>query len=293
MEIKGVIVSAGYGTRFLPSTKTVPKELLPLLDTPSIEFIVKEFVSAGIKDILIISSRRKKVLEDYFDIEYELHNELQRLGKEKLLPKIEPIAANIFFVRQKRMGGTADAILTAKPFVGNSPFIVAFPDDVYIGNKESLSSELISAYKISKKNVLVIEEIDRKEVNRYGIVRVKQKKDEIYEIEEIVEKPSIEDAPSNLAAFGRYLLLPDIFPLLEDEVKNNSQKEAYHTNAINKLAKDGKVVAIKSKNERYDLGEPISFLKANILYVLKYRKEYKREILDFIRSIKDEYKEER
>ena len=290
MDVKGVILAAGYGSRFLPITKTIPKEMLPLIDIPAIHLIIEEFIDSGIKDILIITSRRKKVLEDYFDREIELEEYLPEEKKRK----IPQFNANIFFTRQKRMGGTGDALLLCEPFVGKSPFIVAYPDDILF-DTPPFSKQMIEEYKksISKENpagctVLCGEYIDG-DVSRYGVMDLEIKEDLIY-VREMVEKPEKGKAPSNCISVGRYLYTYEIFEALKD-VKKTIKKdgEFYQTEPINILAKRGKVVCKIFTGTRLDTGTPEGYIKSLVDFIFFRRKEYKSTLLNYLeKRLKEE-----
>jgi len=280
-KIKGVILAAGYGTRFLPASKTLPKELFPLIDKPAIDFILKEMLDAGIKDILVITSRRKKVLEDYLDREIELEWIL-RDSPEKL-EKIKPVDANFHFIRQKEMRGTGDALILAEPFVGNSPFVLAFPDDL-VFSKESLSLQLINSYIQSGKNILAVKDLPGTDVSRYGVIKYEHKiSEKIYDVQGIIEKPPRGEEPSSLVSFGRYLFTPEIFPALEKFKEKPRKGEFYHTEVINYLAESSRVFALDFEGERSDTGEPIGYLKTLLNYALK-QKEIKEQVKNIIKE---------
>ncbi|MGA2141142.1 MAG: UTP--glucose-1-phosphate uridylyltransferase [Brevinematales bacterium] len=266
--MKGVIVAAGYGTRFLPVTKTLPKEMLPLYDRPLIDFILDEFEEAGIKDVIIISSRRKKVLEDYLDRETELEHVLEKGNKKDSLRSIRPRNMNFCFIRQQEMKGTGQALLLIKPYIKDEPFIVAYPDDIVIGSP-GVSSMMIDMHKTGGKNILAV----RKELinpSRYGVVRLK--KTGRLDIEELVEKPAKKDAPSDLISIGRYLFTPEILSILEKgyEKHHEGQGEYYHIDAINKLASEDKVSAFEISGLMLDTGEPESYLMSLLMYIERH-----------------------
>jgi UTP--glucose-1-phosphate uridylyltransferase len=266
--LKGVIIAAGYGTRFLPVTKTVPKEMLPLINKPSIDFIVEEFIQSGIRDILVISSRRKKVLEDYFDREVELEDIFKRENKKEKLDKIKPHDANFYFVRQKKMKGTGHALLLAKSFAESEPFIVAYPDDLHFGDVP-LSRQLIDMYK--KTGCCVLATIHNPpNLNRYGIIDIA--KDGLH-VKNIVEKPPKGEEPSREVSIGRFLFIPEIFTYLDEgwkeHVNSGQEGEYYHIHAIRALCQAGRVVYKQAEGERLDTGEPAGFLQAVIQYAKK------------------------
>lgn len=265
-KTKGVIFAAGYGTRFLPASKTVPKELFPLIDVPAIDFTVKEFIDSGIEDILIITSRRKKVLEDYLDHEMELEAILKQTSSGEKLHKIEPIQANFHFVRQREMKGTADALKLCQSFCGNSPFVVAYPDDLIFG-EIPCSKQLIEVYQKTGKSVLSAKELLEEDVSRYGVIAYSSKKDNIYQVTQLVEKPKQGTEPSKVVSFGRYLYTPDIFDALKD-LPSDYQGEISQTEPLNSLAKQNKLVALEFDGQRFDVGAPFGYLTTIIEYAL-------------------------
>ncbi len=266
MTIKGVIVAAGYGSRFLPATKTVPKELLPLIDKPAISFIVDEFLAAGIRDILIITSRRKKALDDYFDRETELEAVFQAEGKADKLAKIQPPDGQIFFVRQQEMKGTGHALLLAKPFTGQDPFVVAYPDDI-VFSKTSLSKQLIEAHQQTGGGILAVKDLVGQDVSRYGVVDPSSQGNPCG-VNQLVEKPPTGEEPSTLVSYGRYLFTAELYEHLEAGLAQHQGGEYYHVGAINALAVRGRMFALDFEGDRLDTGEPMGFLEAVCRYSL-------------------------
>lgn len=259
--MKGIIVAAGYGTRFLPATKTVPKEMLPLIDKPSIAFIVEEFLASGVTEILIISSRRKKILEDYFDREIELESVFDAEQAVAKLEKIRPYKAKIYFVRQQEMLGTGHALLQAKSVVGDEPFVVAYPDDLHFGSKP-LTKQLIEQFE--KTGCCVLSTIhDPPNLERYGVLKLAE--DHLHVVD-IVEKPEPGAAPSKEASVGRYLYTPELFRALEEGWELHRGGEYYHTYALRQLMKQGKVVYSAVEGKRLDTGSPEGYLEAIIHY---------------------------
>ncbi len=260
--MKGVIVAAGYGTRFLPVTKTIPKEMLPLVNVPSIAFIVDEFIGSGIKDIIIISSRRKKVLEDYFDREIELESVFEKEGKQASLERISAYSDIRFaFVRQRRMLGTGHALLQVKSFIGNDACIVAYPDDIHLG-APPLSAQLVEAYQASGCSVMAsIHEAG--DVSRYGVLDIAE--DGLH-VRAIMEKPTPGSEPSHEVSIGRYLFTPNFFDYLEEGWKQHKGGEYFHIYALNKLMDKGAVVFRRVLGERLDTGEPEGYLNAILRY---------------------------
>ena len=266
MNVKGVIVAAGYGSRFLPATKTVPKEMLPLIDRPAIDFIVDEFLTAGIRDILIITSRRKKALDDYFDRETELEGVFSQEAAQAKQKAIEPPAGNFYFMRQQTMQGTGQALLLAKTFVGADPFVVAYPDDIVL-SKPPLAAQLIEAYQRTGNAILAVQDLTGQDVSRYGVVEPAGPGSPV-PIRRLVEKPAPGQEPSSLVSYGRYLFLPDLFDHLEAGWQAHQQGEFYHVDAINCLAGEGKVSALPFQGLRLDTGAPIGYLEAICRYAL-------------------------
>ncbi len=267
-EVKGVIFAAGYGTRFLPASKTVPKELFPLIDVPAIDFTVKEFLDSGIDDILIITSRRKKVLEDYLDHEMELERILQQEGAKgaEKLHKIEPLKANFHFVRQREMKGTADALRLCKSFCGDSPFVVAYPDDL-IFSEVPCSKQLIEVYRQTGKSVLSVKDLHNEDVSRYGVIGFSKHEGNVFDVTELVEKPPKGTEPSKVVSLGRYLYTSDIFEAL-DHIPEKANGEISQTEPLNYLAKKGKVVALEFEGKRFDVGAPFGYLTTIVEYAL-------------------------
>lgn len=279
--MKGVIIAAGYGTRFLPGTKTIPKEMFPLVDTPAIQLIVDEFIAAGIKDILIVTSRRKKSMEDYFDREVELENVFSKEKADSKLSLIEPVKANIFFSRQMEMKGTGQAILQCKAFVGNDPFVVAYPDDIVFADVP-LAAQLINVYKETGCSVLSAQKIDA-DVSRYGVLDCKENSG-ILQVSGIVEKPATGTEPSHMISIGRYLFTPDLFPLLEEDYKKYSGGEFYHIGAINALAKAGKMRGYCFDGQRIDVGDKLGYIEGILRYALT-RDDLKDETLKILKKL--------
>ncbi|MBN2737564.1 MAG: UTP--glucose-1-phosphate uridylyltransferase [Spirochaetales bacterium] len=276
--MKGLIVAAGYGSRFLPVTKTIPKEMLPILNIPSIEFIIKEFTDSGITDILIISSRRKKVLEDYFDREIELEWVFEREKDEKKLREIQPAKANVHFIRQQEMKGTGQALLLAKSFMGNDPFVVAYPDDIFLSDKP-LAAQLIEKYRETQCTVLSTMH-NPPDLNRYGVLALDEKG--VF-VRDIVEKPAKGQEPSQEASCGRYLYTPEIFEHLEADFKKHGQGEFFHISALKKLAEQNKVVFQAIDGIRLDTGDPKGYLRSILLYANEIP-EYRAILAEFYRN---------
>jgi UTP--glucose-1-phosphate uridylyltransferase len=259
--MKGVIVAAGYGTRFLPVTKTVPKEMLPLVTRPAIAFIVDEFVASGITEILFITSRRKKSLEDYFDREMELEASFRAAGDAAKLAAIERPRATCYFVRQPEMRGTGHALLLARSFVGSEPFVVAYPDDLHFG-EVPLARQLIAVGEKTGCTVLATLH-DPPDVNRYGLISIAE--DDLH-VTGIVEKPPRGKEPSREASIGRFYYTPDFLDELALQWKRHGEGEFFHTPAVLELARRGRVVYKRVEGERLDTGEPAGYLEAIVRY---------------------------
>ena len=281
--MKGVILAAGYATRFLPASKTIPKEMFPLIDRPAIDFIVQEMVDSGIQDILLVSSRRKKVMEDYFDREVELTSAFSRSNEFEKLEVIKPIEANIFTLRQQHMMGTGNALMLVEPFVDNEPFVVAYPDDIVLGEKP-LSKQLIETWEKTGNTVLSVQELEEDQLWRYGVIDP-DGDGNIMNVKKMVEKPEHGTAPSRFVSFGRYLYKPEHFDALRTSDKSHSSKSEFtQTEAINHMAALGKVSAVKFEGTRYDLGEPLGFLTSAMQIGLQ-RSEFKDTLLDEMRRL--------
>ncbi|MHA1167529.1 MAG: UTP--glucose-1-phosphate uridylyltransferase [Candidatus Hodarchaeales archaeon] len=289
--MKGLIVAAGYGSRFFPASKTVPKELFPLIEfdrvRPAISFILEEFYQAGLRDVIIITSRRKKSLEDYLDKEIELEHFLGIKKSESKLAKLREEYIddmNFCFVRQKEMRGTAHAIYLAKPFTADETILVAYPDDIFISDPP-LSKKLIEINQKTGKNVLTGLEVSQEEVSRFGIIEPGQKiDDDVYEVKGFVEKPSIDAAPSRIAGMARYLFTSEFFDEIEPLLEAKLDGEIYQTDGILKLAEKNKVVFYEYKGEYYDIGEPLGYLKTLTRYGLKNH-AFSNEYRTFLKSL--------
>lgn len=283
---KAVIPAAGLGTRVLPATKAQPKEMLVIVDKPSLQYIVEELVESGITDIVIVTGRNKNSIEDHFDYSYELENTLQKDGKDELLEKIENLStmANIFYVRQNLPKGLGHAILKAKSFIGDDPFVIALGDDIVYNPERPVAKQLIDVYEKYGSSIVGCQEVAEKDISKYGIVKPIERLDEsTCVIEDFIEKPSIEEAPSNFACLGRYLLTGKIFKYLE-EVKPGKGGEIQLTDAILDMLKDGeRVLSYNFEGKRYDIGNKVGLLKANIEFGLK-NEETREELLKYLKT---------
>lgn len=266
---KAVIPCAGLGTRFLPVTKSLPKEMVTVYDKPAIQYIVEESIEAGINEILIVTSRGKESIEDYFDRSLELEHKLREKNKLDLLKEVERVSnlADVFFVRQKEPLGLGHAVLCAKSFVGNEPFAVFLPDDL-IYARDPVILQLVDVYEKYQKGVLAVETVSEEAVSSYGIIKPKKMSDSLFEVEDVVEKPKKEDAPSNLGIVGRYILPPQIFPALE-KTKKGALGEIQLTDAIRSLSRDAHFLAWKFKGKRYDVGNKLGYIQTSVEYALR------------------------
>lgn len=277
--MKGIIVAAGYGTRFLPVTKTIPKEMLPLINKPSLAFIVEEFINSGIHDIIIITSRRKKVMEDYLDREAELESLFTREGAQSKLDLIRPYKAKIAFVRQTEMMGTGHALLQVKSWVGDSPVVVAYPDDLHFGEKP-LTQQLIDLHKKTGSSVMATLH-NPPHLHRYGVLDLA---DDGLHVKGMVEKPAPGTEPSQEVSIGRYLYTPDFFHFLEEGWNAHAGGEYYHLYALQKLMDLGRVVYKPIEGQRLDTGEPAGYLEA-ILHYASQDPQLKDVIRSFVQKM--------
>lgn len=280
---KAVFPVAGLGTRFLPATKASPKEMLSLIDKPLVQYVVEEAVAAGIEQILFVTGRGKRAIEDHFDISFELESILHEKGKDDIAKEVRDIAemVSIFYVRQKQALGLGHAILCAREFVGNDPFAVLLGDDIIDAEKPCLS-QLISAFDTYRGSVLALEQVPMENISAYGCVRAKSLASRIYEVTDLVEKPKKEDAPSDLAIIGRYVLTPEIFPILEKQEPGKGG-EIQLTDAILKLSKLQTIYGCQFEGTRYDCGDKLGFLKATIDMALK-REDLGRDLEKYLRA---------
>ena len=287
---KAVIPAAGLGTRFLPATKAMAKEMLPIVDKPTIQFIVEEAIASGIEDILIITGKSKRSIEDHFDSNIELEEHLLKQGKMELLEKVKQATGiNLFFVRQPYPKGLGDAVLQAKAFVGNEPFIVMLGDDI-MQSEVPLTKQLIDVYDETYASNIAVMEVDPEETAKYGIIAPSRKFDDsTYYVDAFVEKPKPEDAPSNLAIIGRYLLTPEIFNILENQTPG-AGGEIQLTDAIDTLNKTQRVFAKRFDGHRYDVGSKLGFLQMSVEYGLKHP-EIASELKEYIENLVEQLKQ--
>lgn len=287
---KAVIPAAGLGTRFLPATKAQPKEMLPIVDKPTIQYIVEEAVAAGIEDIMIVTGRGKRAIEDHFDKSYELEETLAQKGKWELLKETQRISqlVNIHYIRQKEPKGLGHAIYCAKTFVGNEPFAVMLGDDIVQSETPSLL-QLINMFKKFQSPIIGVQKVKDQDVSKYGIIDYKSFPVEknVFEINDLIEKPALECAPSKSAIMGRYILTPDIFDVLEN-IKPGIGGEIQLTDALKELLKERKVLAYHFSGERYDVGDKLGFIKATVDFGLQ-REDLKDELLHYLKQTLDSY----
>jgi UTP--glucose-1-phosphate uridylyltransferase len=271
MITKAVIPAAGLGTRFLPVTKSMPKEMLPIIDKPIIQFAVEEAIISGIEDIIIITGRGKRAIEDYFDTSPELESHLFQNKKYELLQEVKDISSlvDIHYIRQKEPKGLGDAVLKAEKHVGDEPFAVLLGDDIIKGDAPCIK-QLMDVYQKydNSSSVIAVEEV--KDVSKYGIIKGTEIEESVYRIEDIIEKPSFDEAPSNIGAVGRYILTPEIFDCIK-ETPQGKGNEIQLTDAIRMLIKKKKkaVYAYKFKGKRYDAGDKLGYIKAIIDFALE------------------------
>lgn len=286
---KAVIPAAGLGTRVLPATKALPKEMLNIVDKPSLQYIVEELVEAGITEIVIVTGRNKNSIEDHFDYSYEMEETLKNSNKNELLSKISHISnmANIYYVRQNMPLGLGHAILKAKSFIGDEPFLIALGDDIIYNPEKAVSKQLIEKYEKYGKSVIACQEVPEEDVSKYGIVEIRKTLDEkTFEINDFIEKPNVDEAPSKIACLGRYLLSPKIFEFLEN-AKPGKGGEIQLTDSILSMLKTGEdVLAYNFDGKRYDIGNKIGLLIANIEFGLR-NEETKEEMKEYLKNLKN------
>ena len=280
---KAIIPAAGLGTRFLPATKSQPKEMLPIVDKPTLQYIIEEAIESGIEEILVVTGRSKKSIEDHFDRSVELELELEQKGKTEMLEMIRDISnmADIHFIRQKEPKGLGHAIYCAKSFVGNEPFAVLLGDDI-VDNETPCLKQLINAYDEYKTSILGVQEVSKEDIDKYGILDVKHIEDRVYKVRDMVEKPNVEDAPSNIAILGRYIITPSIFEILENQQPGKGG-EIQLTDALKTLGSQEAIYAYNFEGRRYDVGDKLGFLEATIDFALK-RPELRDGLIDYIKN---------
>lgn len=287
---KAIIPAAGLGTRFLPATKAQPKEMLPIVDKPTIQYIIEEAVEAGIQDIIVVTGRNKRSIEDHFDRSIELEFELEKGEKQEMLAMVREISemANIHYIRQKEPRGLGHAILAAKHFIGGEPFAVLLGDDVVI-SKQPCLGQMLDVFKEYQTSILGVQTVPHEVVDKYGIIAGKQVDERVYKVNDMVEKPSMEEAPSNVAVLGRYIITPEIFRFLETQDAGKGG-EIQLTDALKRLAKEQAMYAYDFKGHRYDVGSKVGFIQANIEFALR-REELKDEMTEYLKRLHEDMDE--
>ena len=287
---RAVIPAAGLGTRFLPATKATPKEMLPIVDKPTIQYIVEEALASGIEDILIITGRSKRAIEDHFDRSVELELNLEEKGKKELLDMVRGISdIRIHYIRQKEPRGLGHAILCAKQFIGNEPFAVLLGDDVVYNDEKPALRQLINVYEKTGASVLGVQEVPHEKVSSYGIVATRGTSDpRTFAVADMVEKPPVDEAPSNMAVLGRYIITPEIFEILE-RTDPGAGGEIQLTDGLRALLKIQPIYAYNFEGRRYDVGDKQGFLEASVEYALR-RPELRDGFLKYLNAIVEKEK---
>lgn len=280
---KAIIPAAGLGTRFLPATKSQPKEMLPIVDKPTLQYIIEEAVNSGIEEILVVTGRSKKSIEDHFDRSIELEIELEQKGKTDMLEMVKEISnmVDIHFIRQKEPKGLGHAIHCAKSFVGDEPFAVLLGDDI-VDNEVPCLAQLINAYNEYNTSILGVQEVEKENTDKYGILDAKFIEDRVYKVKDMVEKPKVEEAPSNIAILGRYIITPAIFEILENQEPGKGG-EIQLTDALKNLGEHEAIYAYNFEGRRYDVGDKLGFLEATIDFALK-RKDLGNDFMEFLKT---------
>ena len=291
---KAVIPAAGLGTRFLPATKAQPKEMLPIVDKPTLQYIIEEAVASGVEEILIITGRNKKSIEDHFDKSVELELELENKGKTDLLEIVRGISnmVNIHYIRQKEPKGLGDAIYCARYFIGDEPFAIMLGDDmVDNGQGPPCLKQLIDAYEDHNASILGVQEVDKETTDKYGIIDGQKLSDNIYKVKALVEKPDPDQAPSNVAILGRYIITPQIFDIL-GQIPPGKNGEIQLTDALEILKDKEDMYAYVFEGRRYDLGDKLGFLQATVDAALK-KPELRDEFLRYLNQVCEKENNER
>jgi len=282
---KAVIPVAGLGTRFLPATKTVPKELLPIVDIPSIQYVVQEAVDAGIEEIIFVTGRGKDGIEDHFDEAPELEQVLADRGNDEMVKVLRRIAemTEVVSVRQKKPLGLGHAVLCARDLVGNEPFAVMLADDL-IDSATPCIRQLLDIFQSTNESVIALMEVPQTEVHQYGVIKGKVMKERLYEVEGMVEKPPAKDAPSRMAIIGRYVLRPEIFSILQN-LPSGKGGEIQLTDGLAQLLRERKIYGCEFSGDRYDIGDKFGFVRATVAYALK-RPDLRDKVLEYLKSAK-------
>ena len=281
---KAIIPAAGLGTRFLPATKAMPKEMLPIVDKPTIQYIVEEAINSGIEDIIIVTGKGKRAIEDHFDHSFELEQNLFEKGKFELLKEVQKSSklVDIHYIRQKEPKGLGHAVWCARKFIGDEPFAVLLGDDIVDAKKPCLQ-QMIEQYAMSEASILGVQKVPNEEVSRYGIIKANEIGNRLYNVTSLVEKPKQEDAPSTLAIMGRYILNPGIFKILGDQ-QPGAGDEIQLTDAINRLNEYENVYAYDFEGVRYDVGEKMGFIQTTIEMALQ-RGDLRENILNYLTTV--------
>ncbi|WP_243293026.1 UTP--glucose-1-phosphate uridylyltransferase GalU [Bacillus sp. FJAT-47783] len=289
---KAIIPAAGLGTRFLPATKAQPKEMLPIVDKPTIQYIIEEAVASGIEDIIIVTGRGKRAIEDHFDKSYELEETLAKKGKIEQLKEMHSITnlANIHYIRQKEPLGLGHAIACASRFIGDEPFAVLLGDDIVHSPENPCLKQLIDVYDRYNSSVIGVQQVPDQDVSKYGVISIQngQMDDGVFHVDNLVEKPKLEEAPSNYAIMGRYILRPEIFEILETQAPG-AGGEIQLTDAIKQLNEKQMVVAYEFEGERHDVGDKFGFIKATVEFALE-REDLRENVLGYLESVLDREK---
>lgn len=290
---KAIIPAAGLGTRFLPATKAQPKEMLPIVDKPTIQYIIEEAVASGIEDIIIVTGRGKRAIEDHFDKSYELEETLAKKGKYEQLEEVQGISklANIHYIRQKEPLGLGHAISCASRFIGDEPFAVLLGDDIVHSPEKPCLKQLIDVYERYNSSVIGVQEVPEQEVSKYGVISINQSgmDNGVFHINDLVEKPRVEEAPSNYAIMGRYVLRPEIFEILEKQ-QPGAGGEIQLTDAIKELNRLQMVVGFEFDGVRHDVGDKFGFIKATLDFALE-RNDLKQQVIEYLQSVTDKEKQ--
>ena len=281
---KAVIPAAGYGTRLLPASKAIPKEMLPIVDRPTIQYVIEEAIEAGIEEVLIITSKNKQEIEDHFDRDLELEMILKEKEKYDIKKEVDKISnmIDIHYIRQKKQKGLGHAISCAETFVGEDPFAVILGDDLVVSQKPAIG-QLMEVYEERKAPILGVQDVPENNVNKYGIVKYNKKEGKNYLLDDMIEKPTINEAPSNLAILGRYVITPDIFSIIKNTPPGKGG-EIQLTDALKTLSQKRDVYAHNFDGTRYDVGNKMGFLKATVEFALN-RQEFASEFEDYLKKL--------
>lgn len=266
---KAIIPAAGLGTRFLPATKAQPKEMLPIVDKPAIQYIVEEAIESGIEDIIIVTGRNKRAIEDHFDKSVELEMMLEESGKHELLKIVQTVSnlVDVYYIRQKQPLGLGHAVLCARKFIGNEPFALLLGDDIIDSDPPCLK-QMLDLYEKVRTSVIAVQEVPHEDVNKYGVISPAERRDGVQYIDDLVEKPDVNEAPSNLAVIGRYIIEPEVFDILEKQPPGRGG-EIQLTDALRVLNRAHKMVAFPQNGNRYDTGDKLGYIQATIEFALK------------------------